>query len=180
MINSENFKLIKHLADIEDVNGHDIELNYGQWYDNQPTYDLRKPRLDKHGGFTITSYGARELALILGREFGVLDKDEDTIDRQVMDFTHIIVVGDINWPVERYHVYKDVRLVLPIKKNSFGTMEVSARLDMNEGVYFIPMAEYKKVENGLLCGKLFMNDWLAMKEVTRADELALKMFYWND
>ena len=180
MINSENFRLIKHLADIKDVNGHDIELNYGQWYDNPPMYDLRKPRTDKYGGFTLTSYGARELALTLGREFGILDKNENTIDRQIMDFTHILVVGDINWPVERNHIYKDVRLVLPVKKYSYGTMDVSARLDNNEGVYFIPKEEYKKVEDSLLCGKLFLDDWLTIKDVTRTDELAVKMFYKHE
>ena len=175
MINSEHFKLIKHLADIKDSNGHNIELNYGQWYDNEPTYDLRKPNV--YGGFTITENGAKKLALILGKEFGIFEREAELIDVYVMDFARLLIVGDINWSIDHKHNYKDIRLVLPIRTSTLGTTVVSARFDMEANVYIIPHEIYKKIKDNLYCGTLLLEDWLTIKDVTRFEELAIKQFY---
>lgn len=178
MIHSDNFKLIKHLADINDSNGHNIELNYGQWYNNDPIYDLRKPDTNKYGGFTITPFGAKKLAITLGKEFGIFEDSYNPISNYVLDFSKLLVVGNINWCIEQNHSYKDIQLFIPTINNSkYESKAIAARFDSIENVFFTPESEFNRIEYSICCGYLFFDKWIKLKKEFSHDELAIQTFF---
>jgi len=68
---TEKFTLLRNAGVIESANKWNLELNYGQWHDNEIKYDLRAWSLDHSQcgkGVTLTESEALQLLAILSKE----------------------------------------------------------------------------------------------------------------
>lgn len=76
-------KEIKHIGTIKDNNNYSIEVKLIEVSNGQERYDIRKYINGEHGyqGISLEEDAAKELFLVLGKEFGYLP-DDATVEKQ--------------------------------------------------------------------------------------------------